>query len=121
MEEKMRLALKHYNGHKGAGTTAHVQRNVETAWPTAYAELTGRQYGLVMSVANTSFQDGRAEATKYGGIWAYDNPTDWLAGIGPHVSDGKGGYNNTAVVTVTAKTVVIELLDGEKITYERKQ
>lgn len=112
-------ALKHYNGHKGASTVAHVQRNISAVYPDAFEELTGRQYGLVMSVANASFQDGRATAGRNGEIWAYDNPTDWVAGIGPHIPSKNGGHNNAAVITVTEKSVTIELLGGEKIVYER--
>lgn len=118
---KMQRALKHYNGHKGAATVAHVERNIKSAYPNAYADLTGIQYGKLMSVANISFQDGRVEATKNGGVWAYDNPTDWVGGIGPRISDGKGGHNNAAVINVTADTVTIETLDGKKIVYERIQ
>jgi hypothetical protein len=54
-----------YNGHKGAATIAHVERNITLAYPTAWEDLTGIQYGRLMSVANTSFHDGRAAA----GAW----------------------------------------------------
>jgi hypothetical protein len=51
-----------YNGHSGTETVAHIERNIETAWPEAYGELTGRQYGQVMAVANISFHDGKRAA-----------------------------------------------------------
>lgn len=52
-------AMANYNGHKGTATVEHVERNIKSAYPTAYAELTGVQYGKLMSVANTSYHDGR--------------------------------------------------------------
>lgn len=56
---KRSRAMQHYNGHKGPATVEHVERNIKAAYPTAYADLTGVQYGKLMSVANTSYHDGR--------------------------------------------------------------
>ncbi len=57
---KWERALAQYNGHKGEATIAHVERNIESVYPTAYRDLTGVQYGRLMSVANTSYHAGRA-------------------------------------------------------------
>lgn len=76
---KWTRAMEHYNGHKGPATIAHVERNIESAYPGAYAELTGIQYGKLMSVANTSYQDGKTSQEI--DTWAYDGELDWLAGI----------------------------------------
>ena len=59
---KRERALAEYNGHKGDATIAHVDRNIESAYPMAYRDLTGVQYGRLMSVANTSYHDGCASA-----------------------------------------------------------
>ena len=61
-KSKQERALAKYNGHRGSATVAHVERNIESAYPTAYRDLTGVQYGRLMSVANTSYHDGRASA-----------------------------------------------------------
>jgi len=58
-------ALEHYNGHQGASTVGHVEKNIESVWPTAYQDLTGDQYGKLMSVANASYHDGKIDA----GAW----------------------------------------------------
>lgn len=76
---KRSRAIANFNGHKGPATIAHVERNIESAYPMAYAELTGVQYGKLMSVANTSYQDGKASNKIE--MWAYDGELDWLAGI----------------------------------------
>lgn|GEM_PF-6137476 len=54
--------MMQYNGFTGLATVGHVERNIEQAWPNAWDNLTGAQYGKVMSVANTSYHDGRASA-----------------------------------------------------------
>lgn len=59
---KWSRAMEHYNGHKGQATIEHVERNIKSAYPMAYAELTGVQYGKLMSVANMSYHDGRNNA-----------------------------------------------------------
>ena len=59
---KRARALAKYNGHKGPATIAHVERNIESAYPNAYRDLTGIQYGQLMNVANASYHDGRASA-----------------------------------------------------------
>ena len=79
-QDKYNRAIAQFNGHKGPATIAHVERNIESAYPGAYIELTGVQYGKLMSVANTSYQDGKHSSTVE--EWAYDAPLDWLAGIG---------------------------------------
>lgn len=56
---KRSRAMANYNGFKGTATVEHVERNIKAAFPTAYDELTGVQYGKLMSVANTSYHDGR--------------------------------------------------------------
>lgn len=116
---KYTRALRHYNGHKGETTIAHVQRNIETTYPTAAAELTGRQYGLVMSVSNTSYHDGAADATRNGDMWAFDNLTDWVAGIGRREPDGKGGVRNQGVIEVKDDAITITSFDGQVVTYKR--
>lgn len=75
---KLRNALANYNGHKGNETIKHIERNINSAWPDAPKELTGKQYGKLMSVANTSYHDGAA--SKRIDTWAYDGEYDWLAG-----------------------------------------
>lgn len=57
--DKWSRAMENYNGHKGPATVEHVERNIKAAYPRAYDELTGVQYGKLMSVANTSYHDGR--------------------------------------------------------------
>lgn len=78
-QDKRDRAMEYYNGHKGIATIAHVERNLLSAYPEAQAELTGVQYGKVMSVANTSYQDGKT--SNQADMWAYDAPDSWLMGI----------------------------------------
>lgn len=95
--DKRARALSQYNGHNGNATVAHVERNIASAYPTAQQDLTGIQYGRVMSVANTSYQDG-AHANK-ADMWAYDGELDFVLGI--------RGTDN--VVEVNGDTVTITL------------
>jgi hypothetical protein len=98
--DKWTRAMAHYNGHKGPATVAHVERNIEAAYPGASKELTGVQYGKLMSVANTSYQDGKHSTTIE--EWAYDAPLDWLAGIGKeNVIEVNG---DTVTITLKANT-----------------
>jgi len=78
-KRKLSAALKHYNGHHGNETIAHIERNIQAVWPTAPTDLTGKQYGQLMSVANQSYHDGAN--SKHIDTWAYDGELDWLAGI----------------------------------------
>jgi hypothetical protein len=118
--DKYYRALAEYNGHKGSATLAHVERNLLSAYPTAREDLTGVQYGRVMSVANTSYHDGKAAATNNGDVWDYASPIDWIAGIGPKELDGNGGYRNAARVEVAADHVLINTIDGKTIIYDRR-
>lgn len=59
---KWNRAMENYHGHHGSATIEHVERNIRQAYPTAYAELTGIQYGKLMDVANVSYHDGKAGA-----------------------------------------------------------
>lgn len=78
-QDKRDRAMGRYNGHKGQATVEHVERNLLSAYPEAQSELTGVQYGKVMSVANTSYQDGKT--SNRADMWAYDRPDSWLMGI----------------------------------------
>ena len=78
-QDKRDRAIGQYNGHKGIATVEHVERNLTSAYPEAATELTGVQYGKVMSVANTSYQDGKT--SNRADMWAYDGPDSWLMGI----------------------------------------
>lgn len=78
---KRERAMQNYTGFRGAATVEHVERNIKTAYPTAYADLTGVQYGKLMSVANVSYQDGKHSNNQVE-AWAYDSELDWLAGFG---------------------------------------
>ncbi len=60
MTTKRERAMTEYQGHKGAATVAHVERNIADAYPTAWDDFTGRQYGKLMTVANASYHAGRA-------------------------------------------------------------
>ena len=98
--DKWQRAMANYNGFKGSATIAHVERNIESAYPGASMELTGIQYGKLMSVANTSYQDGIHSSPLE--AWAYDSPLDWLAGIGKdHVIEVNG---DTITLTLHANT-----------------
>jgi hypothetical protein len=71
-----------------------VERNIESAYPTAYAELTGVQYGKLMSVANNSYHDGRGST-------------------GAELSDGllmilRGGYHSIPEAVARMISVVSE-------------
>jgi len=121
MSIKLLRAIKQFgkSGHTGSATVAHVQRNIESIWADAITVLTGKQYGQLMEVANKSYHDGAATATQNGDVWDYNNPTDWVAGVGTRESDGRGGYRNPATVEVTAQTVTITTVDGKVIKYNR--
>jgi len=82
---KLKQALKHYSGHPGNQTIKHIEDNISSVWEMAIHELTGKQYGLLMSVANKSYQDGRN--SKRIDTWAYDNELDWLAGYRSDADD----------------------------------
>lgn len=97
---KRSRVMAHYNGHKGPATISHVERNIETAYPGAYSDLTGIQYGKLMSVANTSYQDGKHSNGPLE-IWAYDGPLDWLAGTKDHVVEVN---NDTVTITLYSRT-----------------
>lgn len=118
--DKRNRAISQYNGHRGPATVAHVERNLLTAYPEASRELTGKQYGRVMSACNTSYHDGAANATALGDVWDYNAPTDWIAGIGKRIPDGNGGAKNQAVCEVSANCVTITIADGQIITYIRQ-
>ena len=62
MSTKRSRSLNEYKGHKGQATLTHVERNIEKAYPMAWENLTGIQYGCVMNVANLSFHDGKSSA-----------------------------------------------------------
>lgn len=110
--DKRNRAINQYNGHKGPATIAHVEGNLLASYPRASQELSGRQYGQVMSACNTSYQDGSAHATVKGEVWDYCNPTDWVAGIGTRESDGRGGYRNPLTVEARGNTITITHTDG---------
>ena len=57
---KLQRVLANYNGHQGASTMAHIGRIIENIYPTAYHELTGVQYGKLMSIVNKAYHEGRA-------------------------------------------------------------
>jgi len=61
-QDKRDKAMAAYNGHHGASTVGHIETNINTVWPGASKELTGRRYGHVMSIANKSYHDGRDNA-----------------------------------------------------------
>lgn len=84
-KRKLRDALKYYNGHHGNQTIKHIEGNISSIWGTAARELTGRQYGLLMSVANQSYCDGAK--SKRIDTWAYDSEFDWLAGYRSDAND----------------------------------
>lgn len=60
--DKWTRAMATYQGHHGQVTVDHVRRNVDAAYPCANSQLTGAQYGYVMSVAHASYHAGRASA-----------------------------------------------------------
>jgi hypothetical protein len=62
MSTKRQRAMTAYGGFAGGATVAHIERNIEAAYPEAYHDLTGVQYGQVMAVANKSYHDGKAAA-----------------------------------------------------------
>lgn len=117
-KSKRQRAMDYYTGHKGSATVTHVERNIESAYPGAYKELTGVQYGKLMSVANNSYHDGMAAGRANGEIWDYSSPTDWVAGIGPceKVNDG---YANRASIEVNGDIITITPLNSNPITYRR--
>ena len=82
---KLNQALKIFNGHIGNQTIKHIEDNICKVWEMAVNELTGRQYGLLMSVANQSYHDGRN--SKRIDTWAYDSELDWLAGYRSDAND----------------------------------
>ena len=82
---KLNAALKFYNGHHGNQTIKHIEDNISSVWEMAIHELTGRQYGLLMSVANKSYHDGAN--SKRINTWAYDSEFDWLAGYRSDAND----------------------------------
>lgn len=116
--DKRARAMSNYNGHKGTATVEHVERNVLSAYPMAQAELTGIQYGKVMSVANTSYQDGvHSQAID---TWGYDGIYDFLAGLGRVIPDGNGGYRSPGIITVDNDTITIEdTVTGVKRQYKQ--
>jgi len=100
---KWQRALSTYNGWHGPATIAHIERNIAAVWPTAYRDLTGKKYDLLMSVANHSYQD--ASYTQAVKEWeAYDGPLDWLAGIG----------NNGDAIEVDGDKITIKINRGMK-------
>jgi hypothetical protein len=59
MTTKRERVMANYEGFKGNATVDHIERNIKTAWPDAYTDLTGVKYGKLMTVANASYHDGR--------------------------------------------------------------
>ena len=57
--DKRKRAMQVFNGHHGPFTVAHVEHLIQSEYPSARDQLTGFQYGLVMSVCNRAFHDGR--------------------------------------------------------------
>lgn len=88
--DKRNRAMSQYAGHNGAATVAHVERNLLTAYPTASQELTGKQYGAVMSACNTSYQDGRTSC----GAERLDTDAVWIKGVGVLVKQADGTWRN---------------------------
>ena len=88
--DKRDRAINNFNGHKGASTIAHVECNLLDTYPTASQELTGKQYGLIMSACNTAYQDGKASTR------AEMLGTDavWVKGVGILVKQADGTWIN---------------------------
>ena len=59
MNKRERI-IANYNGHQGVSTMAHIRRIINDVYPTAYKELTGVQYGKLMSIVNKAYHEGRA-------------------------------------------------------------
>jgi hypothetical protein len=80
-----------YGGFSGAATVGHIERNIETVWPTAWDDLTGVQYGKLMAVANASYQAGKAsmQAEKI------DVDAVWVNGIGMIERQSDGNWKLT--------------------------
>ncbi len=95
---KLTAALKTYNGHAGNQTIQHIERNIAAQWATAPHDLTGKQYGLLLNVANQSYHSGRA--SKRIDTWAYDSEYDWLAGY-------RNKDNEELIITVDNDTITI--------------
>lgn len=100
MSTKRERALNEYNGHKGMATVAHVERNIEQAYPTAWQDLTGVQYGRVMSVANTSYHAGKSAAGAWAdsGLVGFDDvslPEELLRAISQRERTEKDSEGNT--------------------------
>lgn len=104
-KDKWTRATKNYNGHRGSATIGHVERNLLSVYPTAKTELTGAQYGKVMSVANDSYLDGKSDQEI--DIWAYDDVYNFMAGLGVAVPDNNGGYRNPGIIKVDGDTITI--------------
>lgn len=115
--DKRNRAMQAYTGFAGTSTVAHVERSLLSAYPQASQELSGRQYGAVMSACNKSYHDGAANATASGEVWDYVSPTDWIAGIGKRVPNGAGGYHHQAIIEVAGNTITITTADGNKLVY----
>lgn len=73
---KLKKALKYYNGHIGNQTIAHIERIITKVWEDAHLELNARQYGLLMSAINQAYQE--ALNNKRFECLDYIDEDDWM-------------------------------------------
>ena len=80
--DKYKRALSHYNGFKGERTIEHVMSTIPAGLCN---RLTGRDVGIVMSIRNAAYYEGRASL---GGIDVCDDCV-WLPwGSADGINDG---------------------------------
>jgi len=108
-----------YDGFKGQQTVSHVMSTIPHSLSSA---ITGNQLGQVMSIRNAAYHEGKQSQAI--DTWAYDSPTDFLAGLGKpeKIVDEKGvvNYRTPAVLIVNGDTITIEdSATGIKTTYKK--
>lgn len=77
--DKLNRAMSHYAGFAGPATVAAIMDQIPNE---LQAELTGRQFGLVMQAVNTAYQNGKIaaerEIAEYVRVPEGKNLWDWL-------------------------------------------
>lgn len=94
-------AMDAYNGHNGPVTLAAVEDQIPDE---LRQRLTGREYGLVMSVVNTAYHNGRAS---HGGLDLCDDCV-WLPWGGGTTKDNTTRDRGQLIPIAALRTIEVE-------------
>ena len=74
--DKYNRMIAAYDGFRGPQTVSHILSTIPI---DLLAKITGKQAGQIMSIRNAAYHEGRASQKL--DTWAYDAPTEWMAGV----------------------------------------